>query len=227
MLCLLGAWAVLAAQPGTSSADDGVEYGPADPGEGGDDFTAAARGVDGRDPEDLDEEALMRVLHGAGMSLPPGVKSKLLTKFPVKVYKGRWRWPTQEGRISSEYGPRWGKEHRGIDVAAAPGVPVYAAAAGEVLYADNGLRGWGNVVLIQHDLKTMTVYAHNTEMFAKKGQKVKPGEKIATVGSTGISTGPHLHFEIRGSKGPVDPRRILPKNKRPLAAGMGRNGVGK
>lgn len=163
--------------------------------------------------ENLDEGDLMKVLETAGLFLPPGAVAKRLTRFSPKVYEGQWRWPVRLGRVSSEFGPRWGKEHQGLDLAADPGVPVYAAAAGEVLYADNKLRGFGNVVILQHDLKTTTIYAHNTELFVKKGERVEMGRQIATLGSTGKSTGPHVHFEIRGSKGSVDPRKILPKSR--------------
>jgi len=133
--------------------------------------------------------------------------------FRVDRYNGLWRWPLRYGIVSSEYGKRWGRRHDGIDIAAEPGDPVYAAASGEVIYSDDKLRGYGNTVIIRHDQKTTTLYAHNRKLLVKKGQRVRAGKRIAEIGSTGKSTGPHLHFELRGSKGPVNPRKILPKSR--------------
>ena len=125
-------------------------------------------------------------------------------------YTGHFRWPLDAGIISSEFGPRWGRVHKGIDIAAETGEPVYAAAAGDVLYAGNGLRGYGNVVIVRHDQQTTTVYAHNSALKVYQGEHVKQGELIALVGSTGRSTGPHSHFEIREGDEAINPRKLLP-----------------
>jgi len=170
----------------------------------------------------LKEKDVLKVLREAGLfekvpsvSESGGHKSFAsgFRSFKVRTYKGLWLWPLRYGVVSSEYGKRWGKNHHGIDIAAETGDPVYASANGEVIYASNTLRGYGNVVILRHDQKTSTLYAHNKRLLVKKGQRVRTGRKIATVGSTGKSTGPHVHFEIRGSKGPVNPRRILPKSR--------------
>jgi len=134
--------------------------------------------------------------------------------FKVRTYKGLWLWPLRYGVVSSEFGQRWGRKHQGIDIAADTGDPVYASANGEVLFASDTLRGYGNVVIVRHDQRTTTLYAHNSALLVRKGQKVRTGQTIARVGSTGRSTGPHIHFEIRGSKGPVNPRKILPEKTR-------------
>lgn len=129
-------------------------------------------------------------------------------------YDGDWQWPVAEDDgviISSEFGPRWGKEHRGLDLAGETGVPIYAAADGKVVYSGNGLRGYGNVVIIQHDDNLTSLYAHNEKLLVKEGATVNAGERIAALGSTGRSTGPHLHFEIREGEDHVDPRRFLPE----------------
>lgn len=128
-----------------------------------------------------------------------------------QAYKGGWRWPLDEGVVSSEFGPRWGKEHHGMDLAARMDTPVYAAGPGIVAYSDDKLRGYGNVVIVRHDRRITTIYAHNKYNLVKKGQRVKAGQEIAKLGSTGRSTGPHLHFEVRRYQKPLNPRKKLPK----------------
>jgi murein DD-endopeptidase MepM/ murein hydrolase activator NlpD len=172
------------------------------------------------DKGNLDERDVAAVLFDFGLigtrpaHLPRSRKPKRSAKtFPVPVYKGDWMWPLKAGVVSSEFGPRWKKQHRGLDIAAKQGTPIYASADGEVVYAGDQLTGYGNVVILQHDRKTTTLYAHNKRNKVKVGQKVERGSVIALLGSTGRSTGPHVHYEIRGSKGPVNPRKILPKSR--------------
>jgi murein DD-endopeptidase MepM/ murein hydrolase activator NlpD len=98
-------------------------------------------------------------------------------------------------------------------MAADVGEPVYAIADGEVIYAGDGLRGYGNVVILRHDRKTSSLYAHNSELKVKLGDQVRQGTLIALLGSTGHSTGPHVHFEIRDGDVAVNPRSVLPKPK--------------
>jgi murein DD-endopeptidase MepM/ murein hydrolase activator NlpD len=85
-----------------------------------------------------------------------------------------------------------------------------AAADGEVVYAGSGIRGYGNLVVLQHPGDLLTVYAHNSELFVAPGQAVRAGERIAAVGQTGRATGPHLHFEVRQGQIPRDPVPYLP-----------------
>ena len=94
--------------------------------------------------------------------------------------------------------------HEGLDIGAKPGTPIIAPADGRVLYA--GIKpGFGKFVHIDHGYGVETFYAHNKNLFVKKGNAVKRGRKIASVGSTGSSTGPHLHYEIRVNGTPIDP----------------------
>lgn len=174
------------------------------------------------DGVNLDEGDILDILYGSGVlkKAPPRREGRTPPQprpepapFPVPVYKGAWRWPLDAGIVSSEYGPRWGKMHHGLDIAAERGKPVYASADGEVIYADDKLRGYGNVVILRHDQKTTSLYAHNKKLKVKLGQKVKRGHLIALLGSTGRSTGPHVHYEIRGSNGAINPRKILPKSR--------------
>jgi murein DD-endopeptidase MepM/ murein hydrolase activator NlpD len=118
-------------------------------------------------------------------------------------------WPVRRGQVTSGFGPRAGSHHDGVDIAAPRGLPIVAAAAGEVLYAGR-LRGYGNVVIVDHGGGYASVYAHNARNLVRAGAHVEHGEAIATVGQSGQATGPHLHFEIRKDNVARDPLRYLP-----------------
>ena len=105
-------------------------------------------------------------------------------------------WPV-DGPVSSPFGKREGKMHDGIDLAVASDTPVRAACDGVVAYAGNGLRGYGNLVILKHADMLATVYAHNRELLVKEGQAVTRGQPIARSGQTGRASAPHLHFEVR------------------------------
>ena len=94
--------------------------------------------------------------------------------------------------------------HNGVDLAASVGTPIYASAAGTVIISKTGgyNGGYGNYIVIRHDNGTQTLYAHNTENYVGVGETVSQGQTIGTVGSTGRSTGAHVHFEVRGAKNP-------------------------
>ncbi len=116
-------------------------------------------------------------------------------------------WPAR-GYVSSEFGPRWGRNHNGIDIAASTGTAVRAAARGVVSHAAP-MGSFGNLIIIDHGGGVVTLYAHLHSISVRQGQRVNVGELVATVGSTGRSTGPHLHFEVRRSGKAVDPRTLL------------------
>jgi len=118
-------------------------------------------------------------------------------------------WPV-DGVVTSRFGRRHGRMHDGIDIAAPRGTPVRAAASGVVVYADRRLAGYGNLIILRHDANLFTVYAHNQRNLVRVGQRVRQGQTIALVGSTGRATGPHLHFEVRIGAKPVDPLAYLP-----------------
>jgi len=159
----------------------------------------------------------------SGKKLPP---LPALTTVPEQ-YTGTMRWPLDAYIVSSDYGARWGKMHKGLDLAADVGEPVLAIADGEVIYAGDGLRGYGNVVILRHDRKTSSLYAHNSELKVKQGDIVKQGTLIALLGNTGHSTGPHVHFEIRDGDLAVNPRDRLPKTKVALEAPSARASGGR
>ncbi|KVE36670.1 peptidoglycan DD-metalloendopeptidase family protein [Burkholderia sp. TSV86] len=102
-----------------------------------------------------------------------------------------------------------GSQSKGIDIANTAGTPVVAAAAGTVVYAGNGLRGYGNLLIIKHNADFLTSYAHNRTLLAKEGETVAQGQKIAEMGDTDNNR-VALHFELRYSGRPMDPVRYLP-----------------
>ncbi|MGI8500582.1 MAG: peptidoglycan DD-metalloendopeptidase family protein [Hassallia sp.] len=119
-------------------------------------------------------------------------------------------WPAK-GVLTSGFGQRWGRPHRGIDVANGTGTPIYASADGVIEKAGWNKGGYGNVVDIRHNDGSMTRYGHNSKILVQAGQPVHQGDIIAEMGSTGFSTGPHSHFEIHPSgKGAVNPIAMLP-----------------
>ena len=118
-------------------------------------------------------------------------------------------WPII-GRITSTFGQRWGKMHTGVDIAGSSGQAIHAAKSGTVTAAGR-MGGYGLAVKIDHVDGTSTLYAHSSKLLVKKGQKVKQGDTIALVGSTGHSTGPHLHFEVIVHNRSQDPLAYLPK----------------
>lgn len=119
-------------------------------------------------------------------------------------------WPVS-GKVISNFGNLGkGRKNEGINISAAKGTAVKAADKGTIAYAGNGLKGFGNLILVKHNDGYITAYAHTDQMLVKKGQTVQRGQKIATVGQTGGVTTPQLHFEVRAGKKAVNPRKYLP-----------------
>lgn len=112
------------------------------------------------------------------------------------------------GSISSDFGRRWGRMHNGIDIASCSGSPIYAAYEGNVTFS-GWQDGYGKLIIIQHGDGLETRYGHCSELLVKEGDIVKENSLIARVGSTGRSTGPHLHFEVRKNGTPVNPIEYL------------------
>lgn len=118
-------------------------------------------------------------------------------------------WPA-DGRMTSPFGLRWGSKHEGIDIAVPMGTEIKAVAPGKVIYSDNKMRYYGNVVILKHEGGYFSIYAHNSVNLVKAGTMVNQGDIIAKVGQSGRATGPHLHFEIRKGDKPINPLRYLP-----------------
>lgn len=115
-----------------------------------------------------------------------------------------WGWPAS-GKIIQSFNANT----KGIDIAGTVGEPVHAAADGKVMYAGNGVRGLGNLILLGHSNGFITAYAHNETLLVKTGQEIKKGEKIAAIGQSD-TTSPRLHFEVRRRGTPVNPMSYLP-----------------
>jgi lipoprotein NlpD len=125
-----------------------------------------------------------------------------------KIY---WHWPASGRVLTNFYGGDTLK--KGIDIAGEKGDAVLAAAAGEVVYAGSGLRGYGKLVIIKHNDTYLSAYAHNDRLRVKEGDKVSVEQRIADMGSTGTGNKgkPKLHFQIRQDGKPIDPLPLLPK----------------
>jgi murein DD-endopeptidase MepM/ murein hydrolase activator NlpD len=142
---------------------------------------------------------------------PPKQDAKLIRQAesedldaPDSTGIGKMRWPAR-GRIISGFGS--GKD--GIDIAVPAGTPIKAAENGVVIYAGDGLKEFGNTVLVRHDNGLVTVYGHASSLDVKRGQKVKRGQQIALSGMSGTTDTPKLHFEVRKNSAPVDPSTFL------------------
>jgi murein DD-endopeptidase MepM/ murein hydrolase activator NlpD len=146
---------------------------------------------------------------------PPVAKAtprqiEALPKPPARAGK-TFLWPVR-GKLISKFGSQQGGRHNdGINIGAKRGTTVVAAENGVVAYAGNELRGFGNLLLIKHADGYMTAYAHGEALLVGRGAKVRKGQPIARVGSTGSVGSPQLHFEIRKGRKSVDPLRYLPR----------------
>lgn len=127
---------------------------------------------------------------------------------PKTVATGKFSYPVRGARLSSKFGRRWGRMHQGIDLAIAKGTTISAADGGTVTFA--GYKGsYGYLVIINHGNGKETYYAHCSKLLVSRGTKVYKGQAIAKVGSTGRSTGPHLHFEVHVNGTPRNPLNYL------------------
>lgn len=127
---------------------------------------------------------------------------------PPKIGTGVLAKPTSRGVITSPFGWRWGRRHTGIDIGLPTGTAVKAADGGKVIFS--GTKGaYGKCIIVDHGANIQTLYAHNSKLLVKKGDKVFKGQTIANSGNTGRSTGPHLHFEVRKNGTPVNPTQYV------------------
>ena len=146
-------------------------------------------------------------LKAASASVSSTITSQSSTPTSTPPSSSGLIWPVS-GPITSPFGMRWGSLHPGIDIGAGMGTPIHAAASGRVIVAAYS-GGYGNLIVIDHGNGLATAYAHQSSMAASVGQQVAQGQVIGYVGSTGFSTGPHLHFEVRVNGSPVDPLGYL------------------
>ncbi len=143
----------------------------------------------------------------APKSRPQSRPASASAKKPPPATKGLLDWPLK-GVLYGRFGKKGKEPHDGIDLAAPESTPVRAAQDGTVLYAGEQ-RGYGRIVIIQHEGNLITLYAHNKDLRVTTGQKVQRAQVVATVGESGRTSGPHLHFEVRVDGKPVDPLDYL------------------
>ena len=124
------------------------------------------------------------------------------------IANSNWQWPTK-GRVITRFATKLGQQ--GIDIQGKAGQPVVAAKKGEVVYVGNGLKGYGNMVIIKHDERFLSAYAHNQETFVREGQQIAANARIASLGRNRQQT-EALHFQIRKDGQPVNPLSYLPNN---------------
>jgi murein DD-endopeptidase MepM/ murein hydrolase activator NlpD len=176
------------------------------------------------DPADARPGRLIFILASPGQA-PRAAAPAGSAPLPALVVGGGapLRWPLAAGRIvvGSPFGTREGRPHEGIDLPAPVGTPVFAAADGRVAYAGNGIRGYGNMIVVRHAGDLLTVYAHNSVLLVSQGQPVRAGDRIALVGQSGRATGPHLHFEVRAGQIPRNPMGFLPQLIQPSQTAKG------
>jgi len=152
-----------------------------------------------------------RVYAGQELRIPAGGATRLAAssgEVPGLTGEG-FLWPVK-GKLLGRFGRGEGGERRdGIEIAARKGTPVRAAEDGVVVYAGDGIRGYGRMVLLRHDDGYLTTYAHNAALLVNVGDTVTRGQVIARVGDTGAAGEPHLYFELRKGREPIDPERVL------------------
>ncbi len=158
-----------------------------------------------RTAPDPKQQAEIRPLAGAKPAPTPQPAPPVATAPTAKAVDGiQLAWPAQ-GQVITQFAD---PGYKGIALAGTEGDPILAAGDGRVVYSGNGLRGYGNLVIVKHDGDFLTAYAHNKSILVSEGQTVKRGQKIAELGKTDSDI-PKLHFEVRRSGKPVDPLKFL------------------
>ena len=138
------------------------------------------------------------------------IKKEINKNYNKVLSNSSYLWPVK-GSILSKYGLlAKGLRNDGINISANKGDPVFAAESGKIVYAGNEIQAFGNLILIKHFDNNTTAYAHLEKINVKKGQSVKKGEIIASLGNSGKVSLPQLHFEVRNSNGPLNPLKYLP-----------------
>jgi lipoprotein NlpD len=201
---------------GPADASGGVAVGVITPGEGAVALPIPAPSsaeatqapfkqgpLGGRKP--YSDEAWSREAPGAAPAVTPPTAATEAPTPAAAAGSGEWQWPAA-GRLLSAYNEA---SNKGVDIGGNVGDPVLAAAAGKVVYAGSGLRGYGKLVVIKHNQEYNSVYAHNDKLLVKEDDQVVQGQKIAELGSS-ESDRSKLHFEIRKQGKAVDPMKYLP-----------------
>lgn len=171
------------------------------------DALVAANGLS--DPTQIEVDRQIWI-PGVSRALPVAVVAPAAVgAAPVPPEAEDFIWPVR-GRISSLYGGRWGRTHRGVDIASPMGTSFRASRSGRVAVSKERAGGFGKLIVIDHGFGYATYYGHASKLLVRRGEKVEQGQEIGKVGSTGHSTGPHLHFEIRHRNKSENPLYFLP-----------------
>nr|WP_224361066.1 M23 family metallopeptidase [Hyalangium versicolor] len=191
-------------EPDTEPSEPHLEWDVAPAPAGGAEANRPASGGEGSRPVAGREELPPRP---KPQTQPPSPRTGRTASRPEPATKGMLDWPLR-GVLYGRFGKKGREPHDGIDLAAPAGTPVKTAQEGTVLYAGEQ-RGYGLIVIVQHPNGIITLYAHNRDLRVKTGQTVRRSQVIATVGESGRTSGPHLHFEVRVDGKPVDPGDYL------------------
>ena len=204
VMCVLGACASRPTSRGAPVAAQAVAVGGEYRVQRGDTLASIAR----RHGTDYPTLAQLNGLRPP-YAIYPGQRLRLPGSGPAPAAPpiSGWRWPT-EGRAVRGFSDAHGG-NKGLDIAGRIGQPVRAAAAGTVVYAGNGLRQYGNLLIVKHDADYLSAYGHLQQISVAEGSAVAAGQTIASMGSRGDGSG-LLHFEIRLRGTPIDPSRLLP-----------------
>jgi murein DD-endopeptidase MepM/ murein hydrolase activator NlpD len=170
----------------------------------------AANGID--DPRELNvgQTLIIPVRGFSSASVPSRSALGIPDMWAVPRADRQFAWPVASGAVSSPFGMRAnGMMHEGVDISAPAGTPVLAADDGVVIYTGQ-LRGYGNVVILQHSGAYETVYAHDRRNFVHDGDRVGRGQQIGEIGTSGRTSGPNLHFEVRYNNRADNPLSYLP-----------------
>ncbi len=161
------------------------------------------------DPRTLQPGQMLWIPGATGTRSVPS-SGKRRDRSPSRLLGKKFLMPVR-GTVSSGFGTRNGRMHDGIDILAPEGTPVRAAGYGVVVYAGDGMRGYGNAIVLDHGDGVTTLYGHLQRIRVRSGDAVAAGSVIGTVGETGNATTPHLHFELRVGGEEVDPENYLEK----------------
>lgn len=142
--------------------------------------------------------------------LPLCISQSLNCSSVSKSARSFFSWPISPVVVSQNFKEGGRRRHAGIDLSAPRGTLIHAAHPGRVIYAGSGYKGYGKLVIIEYNDRWATFYSHCQKFFVKEGDSVEQGAVVAAVGRTGRATSPHLHFEIRRDKIPINPLDFLP-----------------
>jgi lipoprotein NlpD len=178
------------------------------------------------DPHDLRVGQMLIIPNGEiDDSSPPATASAFGLSDPWSVPRAdrQFQWPVVAGVVTSPFGMRNGAMHSGVDIAAPLGTPIYAADDGNVIFVGQ-IRGYGNAIIVQHVGGYVTVYGHNQRNLVNEGASVARGQQIAEMGTSGRTSGPNVHFEVRYLNQAQNPLAYLPEPGGSTGITFARNG---